>query len=214
MKTSNKFTLFRIIAAPIFFIIYFLPKWISVDNGSIPSVVSFCILVPLLIIAELTDYWDGHFARKNGEVSDFGKMFDPFADVFLHLSVFTCFVFSGYMPAVCFVLILYREFSQNFLRMVAAKQGTAIAARKGGKFKTVFYVVSCFVALAIEGFVRTGIAGFLADSGTLPQEELDSLVNVLHHVATGFFAFCVVFSYTSFLDYLKNFGSVLKEASK
>lgn len=214
MKTSNKFTLFRVIAAPIFFIIYFLPDWISSPDGSVVSIASFCMLVPLLIVAELTDYWDGHFARKHNEVSDFGKMFDPFADVFLHLSVFTCFVFSGYMPAVCFVLILYREFSQNFLRMIAAKQGTAIAARKGGKFKTVFYVVSCFVALAIEGFVRTGIADSLVFHGILQNESLASLLVVLHRVSLGFFVFCVVFSYSSFLDYVKNFGSVFKDASK
>lgn len=214
MKTSNKFTLCRIIAAPIFFVIYFLPIWLNLEQGNPISILSFCLLVPLLVLSELTDYWDGHFARKNQEVSDFGKMFDPFADVFLHLSLFTCFVFSGYMPSVCFVLILYREFSQNFLRMVAAKQGTAIAARKGGKFKTVFYVVSCGIALAIEGFVRTGIATYLVSSGILSQGGLESLLIVLKRISLGFFVFCVVFSYTSFIDYLKNFGSVLKEAAK
>lgn len=214
MKTSNKFTLCRVIAAPIFFIIYFLPKWISSVDGSAISLISFCVLAPLLIIAELTDYWDGHFARKNNEVSDFGKMFDPFADVFLHLSVFACMTFSGYMPVACFVLIFYREFAQNFLRMVAAKQGTAIAARKGGKFKTVFYVVSCFVALAADGFVRTGIAGYLVSAQVLSSQSLDSVVKVLHYVTYGFSSFCVVFAYTSFFDYIKNFGGVLKEASK
>ncbi|MBR4373502.1 MAG: CDP-diacylglycerol--glycerol-3-phosphate 3-phosphatidyltransferase [Treponema sp.] len=214
MKTSNKFTLVRVIAAPIFFIIYFLPKWVSSSEGSLLSLISFCILVPMLIFSELTDYWDGHFARKNNEVSDFGKMFDPFADVFLHLSVFTCMTFSGYMPVICFVLIFYREFAQNFLRMVAAKQGTAIAARKGGKFKTVFYVVSCFVALAADGFFRTGIAGYLVSLGFLSAESLDSVRNILHYVTYGFFSFCVLFAYTSFFDYIKNFGGVLKEASK
>ena len=144
MRISNKFTLSRIILAPIIFIIYNIPVWFGLENGSPAAIASICIAIPLLAFAELTDYFDGHYARKLNDVSDFGKMFDPFADVFLHLSMFTCFVFSGYMPVVCYVLILYREFSQNFLRMVAAKQGTAIAARKGGKIKTVFYVASCF----------------------------------------------------------------------
>lgn len=214
MKTSNKFTLCRIIAAPIFFLIYFLPIWLKSEDGSALSVASFAVMVPLLILAELTDYWDGHFARKNGEVSDFGKMFDPFADVFLHLSTFTCFVFSGLMPTVCFVLILYREFSQNFLRMVSAKQGVAIAARKGGKFKTVFYVASCFVALAVEGFTRTGIAGYLVSCGILSSSALEDVLSVLVKVTDGFFALCVVFAFASFADYIKNFGSVLKKAAE
>lgn len=214
MKTSNKFTLCRVIAAPIFFILFFLPKWFGFDNGSPVAIITFCILVPLLVFAELTDYWDGHFARKNNEVSDFGKMFDPFADVFLHLSIFTCFVFAGLMPTICFVLIFYREFSQNFLRMVAAKQGTAIAARKGGKFKTVFYVISCGVALAADGFERIGLSEYLVNAKFMSEDSMKSLLNIFKCTTYGFFSFCVLFSYTSFIDYIKNFGSILKKASE
>lgn len=210
MKTSNKFTLWRMLCAPIFFILYFLPIWLGADDGSPLSVASFCAFTPLLVFAELTDYWDGHFARKNGEVSDFGKMFDPFADVFLHLSSFTCFVFSGYMPTILFVLILYREFSQNFLRMVVAKSGTAIAARKGGKLKTVFYVISCFVAVAVEGLKRTGLAELLVGSGYADG----SLMSTLRYVCFGFFLVSAVLSYLSFFDYLKNFGGILRKASE
>lgn len=201
MRISNKFTLSRIILAPIIFIIYNIPGWFGFENGSPAAIASVCIAIPVLAFAELTDYFDGHYARKLNDVSDFGKMFDPFADVFLHLSMFTCFVFSGYMPVVCYVLILYREFSQNFLRMVAAKQGTAIAARKGGKIKTVFYVASCFVALIQEALVRTELASIW---------NLD--MKFLLHVGQAFFVVCVILAYISFVDYLKNFGSILKKA--
>ena len=201
MRISNKFTLSRIILAPIIFIIYNIPVWFGLENGSPAAIASICIAIPLLAFAELTDYFDGHYARKLNDVSDFGKMFDPFADVFLHLSMFTCFVFSGYMPVVCYVLILYREFSQNFLRMVAAKQGTAIAARKGGKIKTVFYVASCFTALIQEALVRTELASIW---------NLD--MKLLLHIGQAFFVVCVILAYVSFIDYLKNFGSILKKA--
>ena len=203
MKTSNKFTTVRIVAAPVFFIIYFLPDWLHCAPETLLSNISACILIPLLAFAEFTDFLDGFFARKHNEVSDFGKMFDPFADVFLHLGTFTCFVFSGYMPPVLFVLILYREFGQSFLRMVVAKSGTAIAARKGGKLKTVFYITSCFVTLVAEGLVRTTLIKFV------PVPD-----NILHLVPQIFFAVCVILSYASFIDYLKNFGSVLKEAAE
>ena len=201
MRISNKFTLSRIILAPIIFIIYNIPRWLGLENGSTVAIASICVAIPVLAFAELTDYFDGHYARKLNDVSDFGKMFDPFADVFLHLSMFTCFVFSGYMPIVCYVLILYREFSQNFLRMVAAKQGTAIAARKGGKIKTVFYVASCFVALIQEALIRTELASVWS---------LD--MKLLLHIGQGFFVVCVILAYISFIDYLKNFGSILKKA--
>lgn len=215
MKTSNLFTLCRVICAPIFFLIYFIPQWLGCEPTSILSRISIGILIPLLIFAELTDYWDGSYARKNGEVSDFGKIFDPFADIFLHLSVFTSFVFSDcpetgrpYMPVLFYVLIFYREFAQNFLRMVAAKQGTAIAARKGGKVKTVFYVISCFVVLAQELFIRSGLLALV--KSYFPGFSM----SVVNFIGYGFFAVCVVLAYVSFIDYIKNFGSVLKDAAK
>lgn len=203
MKTSNKFTVARVISSPVLFLIYFIPVWTKAEPGSVLAITSMAISIPLLALAELTDYFDGHYARLHNEVSDFGKMFDPFADVFLHLSMFTCFVFSGYMPVCFYIPILYREFSQNFLRMVAAKSGTAIAARKGGKVKTVFYVASCFVALAQETLVRTGLVEVFGLN--------DLVMDIFRYVGYGFFGVCVLLAYTSFIDYLKNFGKILKD---
>ena len=196
----------RIIAAPLICLIYSLPHICALFLGQPPaavSVVSVCLCLPLLAFAEFTDYLDGHFARAHNEVSDFGKMFDPFADVFLHLSMFALFMVDGYMPAVCFILILYREFAQSFLRMVAARQGTAVAARKGGKLKTVFYVTSCFVALVQESLVRTGLA---------VRWNLD--MDAFRLVGYGFFAVCVILSYISFTDYLKHFWKILSKAAQ
>ncbi len=202
MKTSNKFTLARIIAAPILFVLYFLPRWLGLLDGSVGAWVLSTAIIPILAVIELTDYFDGHYARTHGEVSDFGKMFDPFADVFLHLSMFTCFVFTGYMHPALFVLILYREFSQNFLRMVAAKNGTAIAAKKGGKLKTIFYITACFVVLVQNFLSLTGLAAALG----LNMAAFNVAGNVV-------FALCVILSYASFADYLKSFGGVLKDAA-
>lgn len=196
MKISNTFTFIRILYAPIFLVLYFFPMWTGID-----SAVSLMISVPLLIFAEFTDYLDGHYARKRNEVSDFGKMFDPFADVFLHLSTFVCYMFSagaagGYIHPALFILIMWREISQNFLRMVAAKQGTAIAARKGGKFKTVFYIFSGFYALFLELLVRMNM--------------IPDCFGTLKNVSAVFFVICVILSYASFIDYLVHFGKVLK----
>lgn len=200
MKTSNKFTLTRVICAPIFFLIYFLPIW----TGKFCRESAF-IMIPFLAVVEFTDYLDGHFARKHNEVSDFGKLFDPFADIILHLTTFVCLMFSvgktatlgsvAYIQPIIFILIVYREFTMNFCRMIAAKKGTAIAARKGGKFKTVLYVFSGFFALLLESFLRLGI-----EIEILPQ---------LHTACTVLFVLCVVASYVSFADYLVHFKNLL-----
>ena len=197
MKLSNKFTFTRILFAPIFFLLYFIPIWTGCGTK-----VSLLIAIPCLIFAEFTDYLDGHYARKHNEVSDFGKLFDPFADVVLHLTGFVCLMHSvkagiSYMPVYFFVLIMLREFSQNFLRMVAAKQGTAIAARKGGKLKTVVYIAAEFYGILLELFVRL--------------DFLPECFNTLKIGSYIFFALCVILSYASFIDYLIHFGKILKD---
>lgn len=203
MKLSNKYTLVRIILAPVFLILFFLPNWFA----KIPGFTGFeflqkltaVIMIPLLAFAEFTDFLDGYMARKRNEVSDFGKIFDPFADVILHVTTFSCFAVNGYLNSLVFILILYREFFMTFFRMVAAKKGVAIGARSGGKIKTVMYVVTGFLMLAVESCVRL---------------ELIVSEKILAGLDIGIFVFSIIslaLAYISFFDYLKNFGSILKQ---
>ena len=193
MTLANKFTLSRIAFAPLFFIVYFAPEWFG-----LPSAVSVCILIPMLAYAEFTDFLDGYFARKMKEVSDFGKIFDPFADVLLHMTIFFCFALSGYMPKLILILIFYREFSMLFLRLMAIKGNVAIAARKGGKAKTVLYVVAGFFSLFLECCVRCGIS-FTGQASA-----------VLKVVSLALYIVALIACYASFVDYLKHFKDVLK----
>lgn len=197
MKLSNKFTLCRVLGAPVFFLLYFIPVW----TGRFAALSVF-VMIPLLAFLEFTDFLDGFFARKNNQVSDFGKLFDPFADVMLNLTIFCCLLFKGvaqitFMPPVIFIMIVYREFSMNFLRMIATKTGVSIAARKGGKFKTVLYIASGFFALAVEGAVRLGF-------------DISQVLSPLKIVALVLFVCCLAASYISFADYLSHFGQIFK----
>ena len=190
MKIADIFTLIRIILAPVFLIIYFIPEWFGFGN-----VLSVWILLPLIIFAEFTDFLDGYFARKTNQVSDFGKLFDPFADVFLHLTVFFCYTISGYISPFIMLLFAYREFGMLFVRLLAAKKGVAIGARKGGKFKTVLYVVAGFFSLFLECAKRLGYS--------LPEN--------LMYIGYIFYIMGLIASYVSFIDYLVNFIPVIKK---
>ncbi len=211
MKVSNKFTFARLVFAPIFFLLYNIPIW---TGNKTLAFISAALMIPSLIVMELTDYWDGHYARKNNEVSDLGKLFDPFADVMLNLTVFVSAMNSfdskmgSYMPVIIFILIMYREFCQNFLRMLAIRNGVAIAARKSGKVKTVFYIISGFFMLAAECFIRFGLVEvFTVHFGI----DVTAFYPYVKLVIQALYVVCLVLSYTSFIDYIKNFGSVFKE---
>ena len=159
---------------------------------------SVIIIVPLFIFAEFTDYLDGYFARKNNEVSDFGKLFDPFADVMLHMSMFVYCMIRGYMPSICFLLIFYREFCQIFLRMMAVKKGVSVGARKGGKFKTVLYVVTVGYTLLLDLLPRAGL-------------NFAEQFPILQTISTIFFILSTIAALASFVDYLVNFKKILSE---
>lgn len=77
---ADRITLARIALAPLAAAAYlFLPF-----NGFICLLVCGCICG----VAEATDYFDGRVARARGEVSDFGKLADPFCDVFYRICMF------------------------------------------------------------------------------------------------------------------------------
>lgn len=191
MKVADFFTLLRIVLSPVFILLYFLPNF----TGFSPAL-SVCIIIPLLLFAEFTDYLDGYFARKNKEVTDFGKLYDPFADVILHLTAFFCYAISGYVSFIIILLIVYREFGMLFIRMIAAKQGIAIGARKGGKAKTVLYVIAGFYSLLLESSVRLGFS-LLVD------------YPFLQTAGTVLYILAVAASYASFIDYLIHFVPLL-----
>ncbi len=92
-------------------------------------------------VAAFTDYLDGHIARKEGIVTDFGKFIDPVADKLLNLSAMIMLIHVGLMPAWMVIVILARELCVDGLRMVAVGNGKVIAAGKLGKIKTVSQIV-------------------------------------------------------------------------
>ncbi len=192
MTKADKFTAVRLFFAPVFFVIYMIPVWTG-HLGFLSAV----IMLPSLIFAEFTDYLDGHYARKENQVSDFGKIFDPFADVVLHMTAFVCYAISGYMPVVLMVLIFYREFGMLFIRLIAVSKGTTIAARKGGKAKTVIYITGIIYCLLLESAQRLGI-------------DVSSWMGILKSVAYVLFGIGTIASYASFADYIKSFGKLLK----
>lgn len=192
MKLSDFFTAVRIVLAPVFFILYFIPSWTGYGTQA-----SVYVLVPFFIFMEFTDFLDGYFARKHDCVSDFGKLFDPFADVLANLTVMFAFVLSGYMPAFFFLIILYREIGITFFRMLASRKGVAIGARKGGKAKTVLYVVSCGMSLALESASRLCI-------------NIGGVRELLGYCNLGLYSLAVILSVVSFIDYILAFSSVVR----
>ena len=98
-------------------------------------------------LGDLTDLLDGIVARRTGVSSDTGKVADPFTDSFFRLSVYLGLVVRAQLPAWMFLLLLYRDLSNAFLRQLAALQGTALAARWSGKVKALLLAIASYVLI-------------------------------------------------------------------
>ena len=189
MNLPNTLTISRIVASPLLFLLFFLPDYIPC---------SFACVVPviwvLFIAMELTDVLDGWVARKYGIVTDLGKVLDPFSDVISRLTYFVAFAALGIMHPLLLLLIVYREVSIAFIRMLMYRDGVAMAARAGGKLKAVFYNIGGVLGLVV--FSVEGLAIWPAES---------PIYGYLRIAATVVFCLAVLLSWTSFLDYVRVF---------
>ena len=187
MSLANKFTLSRIILAPVFFLFFFLPEFFPslFTHGSAWTVP---VLWLIAVFGELTDLFDGLAARKRGEASDFGRLFDPFADTLMQITCFLCFVIDNFFPAFFFLLVIYREFGILFIRNLMLHKGITLGARMSGKVKTVSYITAGSAALLTVSLQRLSIFEII-----IPYFKIGAVI---------IFIISVIISIISFFDYL------------
>lgn len=140
MTLASKITLARIAFIPLFMVLMY-------QSGGNPGVWMWISLV-VFIIASVTDFVDGHIARRYNQVSDFGKFLDPLADKLLTIAAMVMFCEWGMMPGWALMLVLTREFAVTGLRLVAVGKGKVIAAGWSGKVKTASTMIGLCVLMA------------------------------------------------------------------
>ncbi|WP_216827923.1 CDP-diacylglycerol--glycerol-3-phosphate 3-phosphatidyltransferase [Alkalihalobacterium elongatum] len=152
MNVPNQITISRIFLIPIFMIFLIVPMDfgnLSILGTEIP--VSHFIAAIIFIIAAATDWLDGYYARKYKLVTNLGKFLDPLADKLLITAALISLVELQMAPAWMVIVILSREFAVTGVRLVAAADGSVIAASPLGKIKTVFQIIA-ISALMLHNF--------------------------------------------------------------
>ena len=95
------------------------------------------ICLAIFVAASVTDWFDGHLARKYNLITNFGKFMDPLADKLLVCSAMICMIEVDKLPAWVVIIIIGREFIISGFRLIAAENGIVIAANYWGKFNKV-----------------------------------------------------------------------------
>ncbi len=147
MNTPNKLTCLRVIMVPVFMLAFEMGMYY------------FAIII--FALASLTDQLDGHLARKNNQVTTFGKLMDPMADKILTISALVCFVASNtdFINSWVVMVIITRELIVTGIRLIALGENKVIAASVWGKAKTVSQLVT-ILAIMIDKVLPLRIGGF------------------------------------------------------
>lgn len=197
MNLPNKLTIFRIILVPIMVIIPFFQI-----KGEFLGISINCWLINLIfIIASITDKLDGYLARKNNQVTTFGKFLDPLADKILVLAAMMMLVEMARLPAWIPIIVITREFLVSGYRLIAVeKGGKVIAASNWGKLKTVTQMIAIILAFLDENAFASCFTGNL-QGGAFYLNLLVTGMMILQTIATIF----------SGMDYMKGAKDLIKD---
>lgn len=189
MTLPTKITMVRLVMIPLVILSYCLQNVYEY---------MFVITSVLFLVASMTDYLDGHIARKYNMVSDLGKLLDPIADKVLVAAGLFILIDGDYIPEIKYIelifatIIIAREFMIGVIRQVAALKSVALAADKLGKIKTASTMFGLtFLLLSYH-------------SGTV--------FTVFRYIGFVFFCFATLFTVISGMNYLiKNFDLLMSD---
>ncbi len=154
MNTANKITISRIILSLIIIILLLFPfDQMGFEfptfliGGKILIDLKYIIVGILFIIASLTDFIDGHIARKYNMVTDFGKMIDAISDKLLTNSVLIILACNGKISTIIAVVIIIRDIVVDSIKMVIGNKGAVVAAIGIAKVKTAMLMIGITLTL-------------------------------------------------------------------
>lgn len=196
MNLPNKLTIFRMILVPIMVIIPFL----GIHGEFLRVPIEYWLIDGIFMLASLTDKLDGYLARKNNQITTFGKFLDPLADKILVLAAMMMLVEMDKLPAWIPIIVLAREFLVSGYRLVAVeKGGKVIAASNWGKLKTVTQMMAITLAFVdLHGF------------GECFTGNLTNLEFVFNLIVTSMMLIQTLATVFSGADYLKGAKELIK----
>lgn len=144
LTVPNLLSLIRLVLAIVFFV--------AVEQGR--HVPAFW----LFVVAASTDWMDGWYARRYGQVSRLGRIFDPLVDKVIVCGAYVVLAAAGTAIAPWMaVVVVVRELMVTAIRAEMEKAGHDFSAAWSGKIKMVLQCLA--VALVLAERAWPGLAG-------------------------------------------------------
>ena len=173
VNVPNALTLLRLLLVPVF-------GWLLLRDGG-NNAGDRIVAAVVFVIAGATDFADGWLARRQGLVTNFGKIADPIADKALTGAALICLSVLGDLPWWVTIVILVRELAVTALRFWVIRFGV-IPASRGGKVKTAAQLLAILLyVLPVTGWLLTARSGVMAVAvGLTMVTGLDYAVRAVH----------------------------------
>ena len=166
MNLPNKLTIVRMILIVPIIILFSIFTWyvITFENSEFKNVnlqtssQYFLYTIGIIfIISMITDFLDGHFARKNNQITVFGKLFDPLAD---KITITITLIFLSYFQYTYIYIVIFmiiRDLIVDGSRNIFAKNNLKIEASIYGKLKTIFQSVAIPIILFLIPVIDSNV---------------------------------------------------------
>lgn len=116
----------------------------------------------VFLVAATTDWLDGYWARKYGQITVLGRILDPFADKVIICGSFVFLVVAPAMTAAPWglrawmvVVVIAREMLVTMLRGLIERQGGDFSARWSGKWKMIVQCVAVGASLVYLAYAAS-----------------------------------------------------------
>ena len=139
MSFPTQLTVLRILLAPVFYVLFAVVE---------PTPYLWATVV--FVVAALSDWYDGYFARLWKLTTPLGAFLDPLADKFLTSAAFIAFASRGLIPEWVVAAIIVRDIYATIFRVLADTINQPIKTSALAKYKTFFQMTFiCYVLVAL-----------------------------------------------------------------
>lgn len=143
----NRLTLFRVVLIPVIIASLFLKDTGYLLGQNWSKELGY-IAAWTFVLASVTDFFDGHIARKRKIVTVFGSFLDPIADKFLVVSSLIMLQGLNLIHPLMVIVLVLREMYITALRLLAQERGINVPAGNLGKYKTTFQMIGIPLLMA------------------------------------------------------------------
>lgn len=132
MNLPNFLTLLRMVMVPVVILFFALgmPYW----------------ALAVFLLAGLTDVLDGYLARKNNQITNFGKVMDPLADKLMLITTLICLWVTKRIPGWVPIVITAKECTMITIAAMLYRKDIVLPANFFGKLATILFTVAVLLS--------------------------------------------------------------------